>query len=337
MQEPDRLVRIKYQGAVPSWIDNIFQDIPDRALSGEFYEAIGFDEPGKSFIIGDKDIQVQFYNATRYNWATFHHISIYFFHLNDKKGYDKIWQIFPFNPKEINIIEGQSPKEKDFTQTVIGFITEPFEVDLQHRLSLKAKTHIDYHEISLVDIQQLESIIQNIIRRSLNLGHLMKICCLGDPKKTVIIRHYAENKFDKNYLPTLGVDVTTKHTNFHGLQVKLIFADTAGQKFFGKLRPRYYRGASSGILFFNASKKTPLFQIKEWLEEFHRIAVDAPVALVGLLTNEESYEENLVQTFTKEHVMSFTLMKIHETEPISIICEELIKIRFTRRNVNPKL
>jgi GTPase SAR1 family protein len=41
---------------------------------------------------------------------------------------------------------------------------------------------------------------------------VLKICSTGSylVGKTSLIRRYAENKFDTNYIPTLGVDITTK-------------------------------------------------------------------------------------------------------------------------------
>jgi GTPase SAR1 family protein len=323
MQEPDKLVRIKYQGAVPSWIDSVFQNIPDRLLLGEFYEAIGFDESGKSFHVKNKDVQVQFYNASQFNWATFFHVRIYFFHLNDITGYNRLLEVFNFG--------GTPPKEKDFTQTVIGFIDEPFAINTEERENLITDNHVEYHEIDYDDIDQFESILQNIINRSLKLGHLMKVCLLGDSKKTDIIRKYADDKFSGNYLPTLGVDITTKHTNFHGLQVKVILVDTASQEFFGKLRPNYYRGASSGIIFFDISMRTSVSQIIYWIEEFHKIAIDVPLALVGLLTNEETSEPASIKQFVKEYEIPFSLMTPQETAPISLILEQHVKILFTRK------
>jgi Ras-related protein Rab-35 len=83
--------------------------------------------------------------------------------------------------------------------------------------------------------------------------YLIKICVLGngDVQKTKIIRKYSEDKFDGNYLPTLGVDITTKKTTIKGNRIKIIIVDTAGQEFFGKLRPSYYRGASGALIFCN--------------------------------------------------------------------------------------
>ena len=184
----------------------------------------------------------------------------------------------------------------------------------------------------LDDIQGLESIIRTIIHRSLDLGHLLKVCCLGDGKKTEVIRQFAENKFDTNYLPTLGVDITTKQTNFHGLQIKLILVDTASQEFFGKLRPSYYRGASGGILFFDlAQDQATVSTLTNWIGEFQKTTGDVPIALVGLLPDEESSEERSIQNFAKENEMQLFLMNIRDIKTLSLICEELIKLRFTKR------
>ena len=42
--------------------------------------------------------------------------------------------------------------------------------------------------------------------------YLLKICAIGSGAvgKTSLIRRFAEGKFTRNYLPTLGVDITTK-------------------------------------------------------------------------------------------------------------------------------
>ncbi|MHA2075853.1 MAG: Rab family GTPase, partial [Candidatus Hodarchaeales archaeon] len=83
------------------------------------------------------------------------------------------------------------------------------------------------------------------------------ICAIGssDLEKTTLIRRFAEGKFTTNYLPTLGVDITTKKIQVDDNNIKLILVDTAGQEFFGKLRPSYYRGASACTIFFSLHKR----------------------------------------------------------------------------------
>jgi small GTP-binding protein len=102
--------------------------------------------------------------------------------------------------------------------------------------------------------------------------YLLKICAIGSGNtgKTLFIRKFAENKFDTNYLPTLGVDITTKKICLNNTQIKLILVDTAGQEFFGKLRPSYYRGASAVLIFCNINDRNSIEAIPNWLKEFEK-------------------------------------------------------------------
>jgi Ras-related protein Rab-1A len=114
--------------------------------------------------------------------------------------------------------------------------------------------------------------------------YLLKICAIGSGNvgKTSLIRRFAEEKFDTNYLPTLGVDITTKKIKIDNKPVKLILVDTAGQEFFGKLRPSYYRGASACLIMFAINDKKSFEAIPSWLNEFTKyIQPPVPIALAG--------------------------------------------------------
>ncbi|MHA1946560.1 MAG: Rab family GTPase [Candidatus Hodarchaeales archaeon] len=119
--------------------------------------------------------------------------------------------------------------------------------------------------------------------------YLLKICVIGsgDVQKTEIIRKYAEDKFDGNYLPTLGVDITTKKVTINRTQTKLIIVDTAGQEFFGKLRPNYYRRASGALIFCNMYNRKSIESIPSWLEEFrnHKPSPNIPIS-IALVINQ---------------------------------------------------
>lgn len=132
--------------------------------------------------------------------------------------------------------------------------------------------------------------------------YVLKICAIGSGNvgKTSLIRRFAEGKFTMNYLPTLGVDITTKHLTVDNNLVKLILVDTAGQEFFGKLRPSYYRGASACLIIFALNEKSTFESIPDWLAEFrkHIPQPSVPIALAGnkkdlveqrQVTTEEAY------------------------------------------------
>jgi small GTP-binding protein len=116
--------------------------------------------------------------------------------------------------------------------------------------------------------------------------YLFKIVSIGSAGvgKTSLIRRFAQGKFKKNYLPTLGVDITTKEVNIQDVAVKLMCVDTAGQEYFGKLRGNYYRGANGCLLVFDLTRAPTFKDCPGWLNEFRMHMVDnekIPLVLLG--------------------------------------------------------
>ncbi len=108
-----------------------------------------------------------------------------------------------------------------------------------------------------------------------------------DDQKVKFIRRFVENKYDTNYLPTLGVDITTKKIQIDDIQLKIILVDTAGI-----LRPSYYRGASAIIIFFSKGNQDSFHQILTWKQDFENyIPIPLPIAIVGFQTEGEEAEE----------------------------------------------
>jgi small GTP-binding protein len=144
--------------------------------------------------------------------------------------------------------------------------------------------------------------------------YLLKICAIGSGcvGKSSLIRRFTEGKFETNYLPILGVDITTKKIQVNNNCVKLIIVDTAGQEFFGKLRPSYYRGASACSLFFDKSDLKTFESIPDWLAEFRKHIPDKsiPLALVGIITNSEHVSAEDGQELAKKYKMNY-----YETKP----------------------
>ncbi len=142
--------------------------------------------------------------------------------------------------------------------------------------------------------------------------YLLKICAIGSGSvgKTSLIRRFAEGKFTTNYLPTLGVDITTKTIQIDGNNVKLILVDTAGQEFFGKLRPSYYRGASACLIMFALDERTSFVAIPDWLAEFRKHIPDAsvPIALAGNKKDKEDERQistDEANTLAKTYNMTY--------------------------------
>ena len=119
--------------------------------------------------------------------------------------------------------------------------------------------------------------------------YLLKICIIGLPGelKTKMIPVFVERKFHIDYPSTLGVSIVTKEIKVDGTKVKLILVNTAGQEFFGKLRPSYYRGASAAIITFDKGDRDTFKAVKKWYKELWKHTGSVPIALVGFITKSE--------------------------------------------------
>ncbi|MHA2326704.1 MAG: Rab family GTPase [Promethearchaeota archaeon] len=123
-----------------------------------------------------------------------------------------------------------------------------------------------------------------------NNEYLLKICGIGSVSElqTAFIRSFAENKFDRNDLPILGVDITTKRIEIEGNLIKLILVNVAGEEEFKENRPAYYRGASALIIFFDKGDRQSFNDILEWKKEFKTmITSPIPMIIVGFQAETE--------------------------------------------------
>jgi GTPase SAR1 family protein len=176
--------------------------------------------------------------------------------------------------------------------------------------------------------------------------YLLKICCIGSVTniKTEFIRRYVENKHVSNNLPTLGVDITTKSIKINKTPLKLIIVDTAGHKYFGKLRPSYYRGTSAVIILFDKGNIKSFQDVPKWIKEFRTHAYNsipesikrkyyprpsqqahAPEALVGLVTNSEEVTFEEAQALATRLDLDYFECSPKDGKEISKIFELLTK------------
>ncbi|MFW9934987.1 MAG: Rab family GTPase [Candidatus Thorarchaeota archaeon] len=106
------------------------------------------------------------------------------------------------------------------------------------------------------------------------VGFVVKVIIVGDwgVGKTSLIRRFAENKFDHDYKPSIGVNIVTKVVDVAGRKLKLQLFDTGGQERFQSLRQRYYKGANAVIFVFDITRPSSASAIEsKWLDEVKSI------------------------------------------------------------------
>lgn len=113
---------------------------------------------------------------------------------------------------------------------------------------------------------------------------VLKICSAGSYQvgKTSLIRRYAEGKFIHDYLPTIGVDITTKKVTVDDHQVKIVLVDTAGEEYFGRIRKTYFEGAFGCIIVYDITREETFTELDRWISDFRSVVGDeAAISLIG--------------------------------------------------------
>jgi small GTP-binding protein len=116
-----------------------------------------------------------------------------------------------------------------------------------------------------------------------------KIIIIGDPNvgKTSLIRKFVSFKFQAQYIPTVGVDISKQPVDIvdgdKKTTINLLLWDLAGQAQFHLLHKVYCNGANGMILVFDLTKSYTFSNVKNW----HQMAIknglpgDIPAILVG--------------------------------------------------------
>ena len=114
-----------------------------------------------------------------------------------------------------------------------------------------------------------------------------KLCVLGDPAvgKTSLINHYIEHSFEKDYHPTLGVNILTKEIKLEEFNayVRLILWDIAGQDKYELTRQMFFEGCHGCLLVYDVTRHSTFDNIKlKWIEDFRKFArSDGVYILIG--------------------------------------------------------
>ncbi|MFX1450404.1 MAG: Rab family GTPase [Promethearchaeota archaeon] len=99
-----------------------------------------------------------------------------------------------------------------------------------------------------------------------------KVIVLGDPAvgKTTLILRYVDRAFKKLYVPTIGVQTSTKLVKLEGsedIYVELIIWDIAGQEKFNMLRKMFYAGADGCIFVYDVTNKLTFVNMAGWFKD----------------------------------------------------------------------
>ena len=103
-----------------------------------------------------------------------------------------------------------------------------------------------------------------------NTEQIYKLIVIGDPAvgKTSLLTKFSSNKFETEYLPTVGVNIVKEVVNLQvqggATQINLLIWDIAGQPQFYMLHKPYFNGADGMMLVFDITRSSSFSNMNNW-------------------------------------------------------------------------
>ena len=137
-----------------------------------------------------------------------------------------------------------------------------------------------------------------------------KIAVVGDVAvgKTSLIKKYTKGTFEKDYVKTMGAQLSKYNKEINGDMIRLIFWDIAGQDDFNFLHHLFYKEAKAAIIVYSLEEnelgKYSFTHIKNWYEVVVKNCENIPVILFANkadLVNKNDLNEPEIQNLVKKY------------------------------------
>ncbi len=112
-----------------------------------------------------------------------------------------------------------------------------------------------------------------------------KIIFCGDfaVGKTSLIRRFVENRFEKDYISTLGVQLSKKTVALtQKTKMNFIIWDIGGQRQFNLNRVQFYNGANAAFIVVDRTRPDNLISVEQWYNDLKKaISRTIPIIIVA--------------------------------------------------------
>lgn len=150
-----------------------------------------------------------------------------------------------------------------------------------------------------------------------------KIILTGDYSvgKTSLIVRYVENKFGKDYIATLGVQISKKTVNLSDTtKMNFIIWDITGQGM-TPYRSRFYDGANAAFIVIDRTRPDNLSSVEKWYKDIQKsIQRNIPIVIVGNksdLVDEIVIAEEQIRETARKHDFHYILTSAKTGEHVN--------------------
>eukprot|EP01032_Pedospumella_encystans_P015114 gene15114-17314_t len=161
---------------------------------------------------------------------------------------------------------------------------------------------------------------------------VVKIGLVGDAQvgKTTLMVKYVENKFDEDYIQTLGVNFLEKTIVLRNTEITFSIWDLGGQREFLSMLPLVCNDAVAIFFMFDLSRKSTLLSVKEWYRQARGLNRTAQAFLVGtkfdIFTTLPPEEIDEIDKLARKYAKAMKAPLVFSSASHSINVQKMFKI-----------
>ncbi|MHA1263790.1 MAG: Rab family GTPase [Candidatus Helarchaeota archaeon] len=99
--------------------------------------------------------------------------------------------------------------------------------------------------------------------------------------KTSLVERFINDKFEEQYISTLGYNVYEKQVNYNKWTISLMIFDIGGQERFRDLRKKYATGANTAFIIYDITNRDSFNEILGWKTDLNEFSGAIPFILIG--------------------------------------------------------
>jgi small GTP-binding protein len=99
--------------------------------------------------------------------------------------------------------------------------------------------------------------------------------------KTSLVERFVNDKFEENYIATLGYNVYEKRILHNDSIISLMVYDIGGQERFDELRKRYSQGAHTAFIVYDVTDPNSFTNIRKWKTDLDEYVGSIPFIIIG--------------------------------------------------------
>ena len=143
-----------------------------------------------------------------------------------------------------------------------------------------------------------------------DINFIFKITVIGDGRvgKTSLIQKFTHSSFEKDYIKSIGAQLSTYVTEINSEKIKLQFWDIAGQDNFHFLRPSFFKKSEAAIIVYSLEEnrlgELSFNHIPGWYKEIIKYCGNVPIIAFANkvdLVDEDNIDDSDIQEIVSKY------------------------------------